>query len=113
MVKLVESYYEDKYTDLERKKVEAESDFKYSYSAQYERDQRDTLANEENKNEANNGNYGNNHEYGFSSAALMNNEANQVNIDDIWNAPNYGDPNRAGLMQRDRNIVDQNANLHR
>ena len=64
MLKLVESYYEDKYTDLERKKVEAESDFRHSYSLQYERDQRDSLANEEYKNEANNGNYGNNHDYG-------------------------------------------------
>jgi len=71
VVKMVESYYEDKYADLEKKRFEAEAAFESSLTFKLQRDHQHHLGNEEQRNEARHGNFGNGHDFGLAGTQMM------------------------------------------
>ena len=71
VVKMVESYYEDKYADLEKKRFEAEAAFEGSLTFKLQRDHQHHLENEEQRNEARRDNFGNGHDFGLAGTQMM------------------------------------------
>ena len=71
VVKMIESYYEDKYVDLEKKRVQAEGDFERSLAVDFMRDHQYHLGNEELRNEPH-GNFGNDHDFGLAGTQMLN-----------------------------------------